>query len=220
MALIKCGECNAEMSDKADKCPKCGAPAKKKTSLFTWIVAGFFGLIIISAIGNKTSTSETASVGSNENSTSDNTVTYTPPKPEWAYHSLTDAVSGKESKQASITSNNSFELDFPYQGGTTANIIIRNHPRYGKDVIFTISKGQLLCNSYDGCEVSVRFDDKKPFKVHALEPEDNSSETLFLSGYNKLLKEIRNSKTMIIEATFFQNGARAFEFDVSNLKFE
>lgn len=44
MALIKCGECGDVMSNKADKCPKCGAPAKKKTSLFTWIVAILFSL--------------------------------------------------------------------------------------------------------------------------------------------------------------------------------
>lgn len=28
MALIKCKECGAEVSDKADVCPKCGAPFK------------------------------------------------------------------------------------------------------------------------------------------------------------------------------------------------
>lgn len=30
MALIKCGECKQEISSKADKCPKCGAPVKAK----------------------------------------------------------------------------------------------------------------------------------------------------------------------------------------------
>ena len=29
MALISCGECNAEISDKADACPKCGFPVPK-----------------------------------------------------------------------------------------------------------------------------------------------------------------------------------------------
>ena len=57
VALINCGECKTEMSDKADKRPKCGAPAKKKTSLFTWIVVGFLGIGFIGALtGNKSST--------------------------------------------------------------------------------------------------------------------------------------------------------------------
>lgn len=31
MALTKCAECSQEISDKADKCPSCGAPAEKKS---------------------------------------------------------------------------------------------------------------------------------------------------------------------------------------------
>lgn len=30
MALIKCPECNKEISDKAKKCPNCGFPIKRK----------------------------------------------------------------------------------------------------------------------------------------------------------------------------------------------
>jgi primosomal protein N' len=41
MALVKCKECGEEISKKAEKCPRCGSPQKKKTSLFTWIVTIF-----------------------------------------------------------------------------------------------------------------------------------------------------------------------------------
>ena len=47
MALTKCGECGDVISDKAKTCPKCGAPAKKKTSLFTWIFMVFVFLFLI-----------------------------------------------------------------------------------------------------------------------------------------------------------------------------
>ncbi len=52
MALVKCKECGQEVSQKAGSCPKCGAPIKKKTSLFTWIVAIFAGLWLIGYIGS------------------------------------------------------------------------------------------------------------------------------------------------------------------------
>ncbi len=55
MALIKCKECGTEISKKAKECPKCGAPAKKKTSLFTWIITIFFGLWVIGYIANPNS---------------------------------------------------------------------------------------------------------------------------------------------------------------------
>jgi hypothetical protein len=45
MALTKCKECDAEISKKAAGCPNCGAPAKKKTSRFTWLVVIFLGLV-------------------------------------------------------------------------------------------------------------------------------------------------------------------------------
>lgn len=52
MALVKCKECGQEISQKAGSCPKCGAPIKKKTSLFTWIVAIFAGLWLIGYLGS------------------------------------------------------------------------------------------------------------------------------------------------------------------------
>ena len=54
MALIKCKECGEVISKKAKQCPKCGAPGKKKTSLFTWIVTIVFGLLLIGYISAPT----------------------------------------------------------------------------------------------------------------------------------------------------------------------
>lgn len=67
MALIKCSECGAEVSDKAAACVKCGAPiisdripplptiteTPKTGSSWSWVwwVAGlFFGLLLLSSI--------------------------------------------------------------------------------------------------------------------------------------------------------------------------
>ena len=50
MALTKCKECGTEISTKAEQCPKCGAKAKKKTSLFAWICAVVFGFWMIGYI--------------------------------------------------------------------------------------------------------------------------------------------------------------------------
>lgn len=49
MALKKCPECGNEISKKAQQCPKCGAPGKRRTSRFTWlvtilVVVGFIGV--------------------------------------------------------------------------------------------------------------------------------------------------------------------------------
>lgn len=46
MALTKCKECGEVVSTKADACPKCGAKRPKGTSIGTWLIGGFFALVV------------------------------------------------------------------------------------------------------------------------------------------------------------------------------
>lgn len=50
MALIKCKECGAEVSDAAKACARCGAPLPKKTSTLTWVIGGFFALVVAMSV--------------------------------------------------------------------------------------------------------------------------------------------------------------------------
>lgn len=53
MAIKKCGECGGQVSDKAEKCPACGAPVKKKAGFFKLVVygvIGFFGFFMLIGI--------------------------------------------------------------------------------------------------------------------------------------------------------------------------
>ncbi len=52
MALIKCKECGKDMSDKAAKCPGCGAPPPKETSRVTILIGGLFALGVAFAVAN------------------------------------------------------------------------------------------------------------------------------------------------------------------------
>jgi len=58
MALIKCKECGESISKKADKCPKCGAPQKKKTSLFAWLVLILVVLFVVGLFSGKSGTTK------------------------------------------------------------------------------------------------------------------------------------------------------------------
>lgn len=44
MAMINCPECGQEISDKADKCPNCGNPIKKQSSI------AVLGIVIVCSI--------------------------------------------------------------------------------------------------------------------------------------------------------------------------
>lgn len=51
MALKQCKECGKQISTQATSCPNCGAVLKKKTGVFTWIVAIFFILFMLGSFG-------------------------------------------------------------------------------------------------------------------------------------------------------------------------
>jgi len=120
MALVKCKECGEEVSTKAKTCPKCGAKAPRKTSLFTWLVLLFIIFVIYAANQEPTSTGNSSSYQSQSNSSSSSIksekVKYTPPpKPSWTTSSSTDKMTGKKSAYASSPRENPTKrMSFPY----------------------------------------------------------------------------------------------------------
>lgn len=137
------------------------------------------------------------------------------PKSAWVYELDEDPMTSAKTYWATVTSTNQIELGFPYGGPQRARLMLRTHPRYGKSVIFQIERGQLLCPSYDGCTVLVRFDEDKPVRYNASGPSDNSSETLFLSNYGGFAERLLRAKRVRISAEIYQSGAPVFEFDVA-----
>lgn len=132
---------------------------------------------------------------------------------QWRYASAEDGMSGKAQRNAYVTSTNTFQFDFPYNGTQRATLQIRKHPRYGNDVIFEIEKGQILCHSYS-CPVRIRFDDGAPRTYTGNEPADNSSTYVFIPGFADLTQRIARAKRMRVEVNVYQQGAIQAEFDV------
>lgn len=52
MALIKCEECKAQISDTAKACPQCGAEVSKPTSRLTIFIGGLFAIGVAMAVSN------------------------------------------------------------------------------------------------------------------------------------------------------------------------
>lgn len=223
MSLIKCKECGAEVSSKAETCPKCGARvADKSVGCGTIMGVFFLGVMAIGIFaslgssGPENSPSPVAS--STPPSSSDQPASIPePPLPgsQWTYYKFDDDMGKGAYYTAFTSSTNTVEFDFPYSGAQHATLSLRTHPRLGKDVIIRIEKGQLLCDSYDGCTVLVRFDDAKAEGFSALPPEDHSSEILFIQNYGRFVEKMLKAKRVRIEVKVFQEGAPVFEFDVS-----
>lgn len=82
MSLKTCSECGASVSSKADKCPKCGNPIKKKSSC---LGIGCLIIVLIIAISALLSTLNETSSKTFDNSTNANTNIHKNDKDDLAY---------------------------------------------------------------------------------------------------------------------------------------
>lgn len=223
MAINPCKECGAPVSDKAESCPMCGAKQPKKTSKITWFVVGLFVFIIfVGVIGNSNNDGATSSAAGTAQPAPGSSEKITEvPDENWIYHQNKDEMRGSTAYYAANTSTNTVTFDFPYDGGSKLILTLRKN-KDGNDVILTITKGQILCD-LRGCEAAFKFDNGSVQSITMSEPDNHSSDTLFVT-YDKteaqIIKQIKQSKKLVIEVPFYQEGRKQFTFDVSGLKWE
>ncbi|MDE7369812.1 MAG: hypothetical protein K2N08_08620 [Muribaculaceae bacterium] len=170
-------------------------------------------------------TSDDSSSETTSESSSDSSLTKEDPqlnkakKTAWEYHQSIDEMTDKTTYYASIESENEVEFDFPYNGGSSLTLTIRNSPQYGKNIYIKISKGQFN-PGINGTNIKVRFDDNEPIIGHCIQPSDYSTDLLFIDNYNKVLNKIKESRTMKINAEFFSEGTRTFNFKTEGLEWD
>lgn len=139
---------------------------------------------------------------------------------QWNYSANEEKMTGGTTYHAVVSSTNTVNFGFPYSGTQNASLRLRIDPKYGKDVMFSIEKGQILCHSYEDCSILVRFDEEKPRNYAAVGAADNSSETIFIRNYDQFVGNLRKAKRVRISANIYQQGSPVFEFDVSGFSAE
>ena len=126
---------------------------------------GFLGLVFLIGLlaSPATQNSSTAVPNASGNTAADTVnlanATSDAPKTEsgsiitspWSYSQDEDKVRGGTTYYASTTSTNSISQEAPYDSDTTMTLAVRKSQAYGTDVILTISSGQMMCPSYEGC---------------------------------------------------------------------
>jgi hypothetical protein len=148
----------------------------------------------------------------------ENEVAYETLGKQWKYSVNEDSMTGKLINYASVDSTNTVEFSFPYNKPQIGTLALRSHPRHGKDVMFSIERGQILCNSFRDCTVLVRFNNGAPETFSAVSPSDNSSNTIFIRGYDRFMSKLKKATIIRISVNVYQEGAPVFEFDASGFK--
>lgn len=209
MGLVKCKECGNSISDTANICPQCGAKASPKTSTATWIVS----IIIVSFF---------VFAASNIVENSKNEPTQTAQSKEegekqqggWLSGSYDDSMRGKTVKYYETKSLNKVSFSFPYNGGSTLNIMLVD--RSGSmDAMLKVSKGQFI--TYDRV-ILAKFDDGKVERFSIVGASDGSKNVAFIDDSKRFISKLKKAKTVLIEAEFYSDGSHQFSFDVSGLE--
>lgn len=136
----------------------------------------------------------------------------------WSYRTDEDKMTGKATKFASVLSDNRLTLQFPYEDSANYGLLtIRQRAGEPADVLFSISKGQILCPGYgDGCTVTVRFDNDKPMQFSAIGPSDHSSTVLFIINSSRFISGAKKANRILIKFTVYNAGGQILEFKPVN----
>lgn len=219
MAIKPCKECGGPVSDKAEICPQCGAKQKKKISFLAW--AGLVLLVLygIGTCAENSTDSKPAEISSTTSQPSQAEGNDVVDLQNWQYETSKDEMRGIESKFATTISTNTVDFDFPYNGGSKLILTLRKRGSEA-DVMVSITKGQILCG-IQNCEAAFKFDDGAVQSITMSEPDNHASDMLFVSydkTESKIINQLKNSKKLVVEVPFYQEGRKQFTFDVSGLK--
>ena len=136
-------------------------------------------------------------------------------KKTWSLQTKQDEMADSKSYWYSLQSDNYANFDFPYEGDSYLTITVSWMKQYGYEVVLEITDGQMVGNEYNGTNyVRVRFDGGKVQKFYYNEPNDGSSNLVFLRNAQKFIEKCKNAKDIIIEQEFYQEGVHQFKFHV------
>jgi hypothetical protein len=138
------------------------------------------------------------------------------PATKWTYSEDVDQMRGTKTRYASLTSEDEQTFSFPYEGGH-AELMIRQRPSDGLNFILSI-KGQFMCNQFSNSTVAVKFDKGPVQRYTCVEPSDGRTGEIFIEGGRRFLAQLKKTKTVVIEAEFYQQGDRQMTFDARGLQ--
>ena len=134
---------------------------------------------------------------------------------KWQYKQTVNQE-GETIYKASLDSPTLLQFGFPYTGGSTAALTIRQRQQQQATVYLQVANGQFN-RSFQGGTVRIRFDGK-PAVTYAYSAAENGSATIiFLDEAGKLIRQLKASQRMVIDVVFYGQGNRQIEFRTAGL---
>ena len=207
-----CKACKTPIDKEAKICPHCRT--KQGMSLLRKIGLAILMFLFIRFALNQAATTEQTKPSTPDPTVIDHSLQYKRPDPssQWALQTTQDTMTGKPQKIARLVSTNTLSLEFPYQGENKARLMVRQHPSHGTDVMVSVDKGQMICNT-TRCSALIKFDDQKPILFMGSEPSDLSSTAMFITDSRRFIELAKKSTKILIQIDFYKNGLQTLEFE-------
>lgn len=179
------------------------------------VLAILGGAVLLSATTNCSSTREQNTSFDSTSTELIDSVSVENAEQDYVYSEKIDEMTDAKIKFASIRSENTVELNFPY-GECALTYCVRKNSNGVNDVYLILSSGQFSGGEYDGSNyVMVRFDDFPATQYTFSEAADGSSDVIFLNNTKDFIKRAKKATKIKIEVPLFQEGNRLFRFSAS-----
>ena len=140
-------------------------------------------------------------------------------KRNWNFESKLVGIDKEKMLFLTTKSINSLNLDFPYNGKNHGEIILRNSKKYEIEILFSIDKGQILCD-VSVCRGKIKFDSSPSIKFIGGKSVDRRSDIIILQKDEHLIELLKSSKKVLIEIPLYREGNQILEFNIEGLDLE
>ncbi len=134
-------------------------------------------------------------------------------KSKWVQETHIDKMTSKNWYTSTVTSTNSLNFGFPYHGRNKGELLVRKNVRGGDSVMISVDKGQILCSGYDGCTVTVRFDDDEPVNFDGVGAADYDSTVVFIKHNAPFIEKATKATRILVSLRFYSEGQQILEFN-------
>jgi hypothetical protein len=139
------------------------------------------------------------------------------PNTGWVYTNTSDKFKGTVHK-ASIQSPTKLEFAYPYAGGSTATLTVREKENT-THVYVEVSKGQFN-RSYQGGNASIAFDQAPAQNYPLLAAENGRANIIFLDADKKFIDKLKRSTRMLMTMEFQGQGKHRLEFKTAGFNWK
>jgi hypothetical protein len=141
--------------------------------------------------------------------------------PGWHYTQEEDAMGRGTTHQAVLYSVNFIDFSFPYDGEQPGLLVLRRFPviKGGGTfplVMLLVVKAQ-FASTYSHNHVTVRFDEGSLQQSSIRNATNGINNAIFINDVAGFMRKLRRSSHVKIEAAFYAEGPRVFEFDTQGL---